>query len=148
MQLAAYCEFFERGHVKAVTFEELTKEPAETIDAIYRWLGAGSSPIEPNITEAEHTTPNIVSMAAGFGLLRRLRQSRPVRPLIPVVPNPIRRVGARLATKNVDRHSVDTSQVIQFLRPLQTKQTEELSQLLDRKFPEWTTLFENAAADK
>jgi hypothetical protein len=40
----------------------------------------------------------------------------------------------------VSRKTVDTSDAIAFLRPIQCRQTEELAQLLGREFPEWTTL--------
>jgi hypothetical protein len=40
----------------------------------------------------------------------------------------------------VHRRSVDTSDVMRYLRPIQRRQTEELAQLLGRGFPEWTAL--------
>lgn len=47
----------------------------------------------------------------------------------------------RMVTRKIDRSCVDTSEVAQYLRPLQQMRTKELTNLLGREFPEWTTLY-------
>ena len=49
----------------------------------------------------------------------------------------------RLTTKEVWRAEVDTAPVKRLLHPIQGRQPEELSKLLGREFPEWTTLHES-----
>src|SRR6266446_4546709 len=147
MQLTAFFKCFERKQIQVLTFEELTSRPNETIQDLYNWLEINPSLSEPLVTQAEHVTPQVVKMATCYGMLRWLRQSRPMRSVIPYVPHVIRRLGAQLAERAIDRQSIDTSEVISFLRPLQIRQTEELSRLLGRGFPEWVTLYQNAVDD-
>ena len=53
----------------------------------------------------------------------------------------IRERVVQLATREVQRRTVDMSDVIDLLRPIQRLQTEALVRLLGREFPEWTTLY-------
>jgi hypothetical protein len=78
-------------------------------------------------------------------VLQTIRQSRPIRLLIPYLPRAIRERAARAATIPVQRHDVDTSDARAYLRPIQRLQTEALSRLIGRSFPEWTTLYGNDA---
>ncbi|HEX3350688.1 MAG TPA: hypothetical protein VHS58_21570, partial [Acetobacteraceae bacterium] len=76
-----------------------------------------------------------------YGVLRRLRQSRPFRFLTPHLPQVVRKTGLLLATRPVRRHDAATADVVNSLRPVQRQQTEQLSRLLGRAFPEWRTLY-------
>jgi hypothetical protein len=87
-------------------------------------------------------------MAAWSGALQRLRRSRPLRALIPWLPRTIREKAVRLATREVRRRAVDTSEVTAFLRPIQELQTEALARLTGREFPEWVTLYDKDTGDR
>jgi hypothetical protein len=147
MQLTAFFECFDRKQIRILTFEELTRKPNEMMQDICNWLEINPLLNEPSAVRAEHVTPQIVKMATGYGMLRWLRQSRALRPVIPYVPHVIRRFGVQFAERAIDRQSIDTSEVASFLRPIQIKQTEELSRLLGRGFPEWVTLYQNTVND-
>ena len=142
MQLAPYLECFGRDRVHVQTYEQIVHNPLETMRTLFGWLGVGASLAdESQFDQPENVTPGVVSGAIGFGVLQRLRQSRPFRAITPHVPLPIRRLARRLTTRDICRQSVDTSEVLRFLRPIQRTQTEELARLLGREFPEWTTLY-------
>jgi hypothetical protein len=80
-------------------------------------------------------------MATWHGALHYLRQTLPFRIVIPHLPRVIREAAVQLATRQVHRRTVDMSDAIDYLRPIQRLQTEALVCLLGREFPEWTTLY-------
>jgi hypothetical protein len=147
MQLLPYLDGFGADRVAVLTFEQLTAAPVAAMRSVYDWLGVDAAAADlSQFGSAENVTPAVVPMATGFGVLRRLRQSRPLRVLTPHLPQPVRRLGLRLTTRQVRRRAVAVSEVVAFLRPIQRRQTEQLERLLGRRFPEWTTLYgENSA---
>jgi hypothetical protein len=147
MQVRPYLDLFGPERVAVLTFEQLTATPVPTMRLLYGWLGLdGSTADISGFEEAENVTPEVLHMASGYGVLRRLRQSRPLRYLMPSLPPIVRQLSLRLATKPVQWRSVATTDAVDFLRPIQRQQTEELMQLLGRDFPEWTTLYCGNAA--
>jgi hypothetical protein len=141
MQLTPFWECFGRDRVKVLTYEHLTGAPVETMRSLYDWLGIDPSIVDTShFEQPENVTPEVVGMATGFGLMQLLRQSRPLRKIVPQLPLSVRRAAFSLTTRDVHRRSVDTLDVIKYLHPIQRRQTEELTQLLGREFPEWTTL--------
>jgi Sulfotransferase family len=141
MQLESYFRYFSPDQVKVLTYEQLISAPLETMHALYEWLGVDPANIDVSILEQpENVTPEIVRMATGMKLMYVLKNTRPVRAVVPRLPLSIREAGLRLSTNPVNRRSVDTSEVIKYLQPIQRKQTDELTQLLGRGFPEWSTL--------
>lgn len=144
MQLKSYFRYFPQDHVKVLMHEQLISAPLETMHALYVWLGVDPADVDASILEQpENVTPETIRMATGLKLMHVLKNTRPVRAVMPQLPLPIRKAGLRLATSAVNRRLVDTSDVIQYLQPTQRKQTEELTQLLGRNFPEWRTLNQN-----
>ena len=88
-------------------------------------------------------------MSTFFGLHKHLRQVQIPRSMVPQLPDSLRRIvklGIRMSTTDTNRRAVETSKCIEFLRPLQTNQAEELVQLVGRKFPEWNTLYDTRMA--
>lgn len=141
MQLKSYFRYFPPEQFKVLTYERLISAPLETMHALYEWLGVDPANINNSILEQpENVTPEIVRMAAGMKLIYALKNTRPVRAVVPRLPLAIREAGLRLSTNPVNRRSVDTSDVIKYLQPIQRRQTDELAQLLGRDFPEWSTL--------
>ena len=140
MQLAPYFRLFGQHQMKTLTFEQLVRSPTKSILSIIDWLNLDSSLLPP-IPPAENATPDIVEQRIGGGVLYGLRDnSRILRAVIDHAPASIRRLAVRMVTRRISRASVDISETVQYLRPLQRRQTEELTQLLGRGFPEWTTL--------
>jgi hypothetical protein len=58
------------------------------------------------------------------------------------VPAALRRRLAKLAVRSVRAEDISMASVKQYLRPIHEAQTRELSRLLGRSFPEWTSLGE------
>jgi hypothetical protein len=146
MQLSPYLDLFDPDRVAVITFEQLIRAPVPTMRRLYNWLGLDDEAADGSgFNRPENVTPEVMRMAAWFGVLQTIRQSRPIRLLIPYLPRAIRERAARAATIPVQRHDVDTSDARAYLRPIQRLQTEALSRLIGRSFPEWTTLYGNDA---
>jgi hypothetical protein len=70
-----------------------------------------------------------------------LRQQNPlVRAAVDRLPAPVRRFGAGLVAREVNPGGADLSGIVEYLRPLQLRQTDALASLLGRDFPQWATL--------
>jgi hypothetical protein len=116
---------------------------------VYRWLG-----LEPSMAEAavsispENVTPEIIEQPSFFGIPQRLWNFTALRNIAPYLPAVIRERAKRLTSTLVDRRTVDSSPVLDLLRPIQRRQTEDLSDMIGRDFPEWTTLFETSQPQK
>ena len=140
MQLKPYLEVFGRERVFILTLESLQANQAETLQAIFEWLEVdGSFPVPEigkyNVGEAE------VSMFIGAPLVTLLRQTPIWSVITKLLPKSLSN-NIRKLTKPVKRDMSQAPDAIAYLRPILLQQTEELCQLLDRQFPEWTTLYQ------
>jgi hypothetical protein len=140
LQLQPYLQQFGSNKVMVFTFEEMVSEPESTIRKIFEWLGVDANFVPPNLAEKVHVTPKRFFQK---GKLYRLRYQWPWQAIADCLPHRIRQQGLKMAIKTVDQreHPQDREEAIAFLRPIQQTQTQELSSLLGRGFPEWTTLF-------
>ena len=140
MQLRAYFDYFPRDQIKILTFEELTGNVDRSIKSIFQWLGLDSSRWKI-ASEPANVTPDIVEVPILDGALHKLRhETLFYRAVADRIPKPFREIADRALKKPIDRLQVDISIAADYLRPLQMEQTHELSKLIGRKFPEWTTL--------
>ena len=142
MQLEPFFEVFGREKIKILTLEELLGDTENSIKSVFSWLNVDPLlSVSPEFFKPENTTPEVVNVFNHFGGVERwMRQRRLGRLVNSFVPKPIRHIGAHFVQK-IDRRTVDKSEVIRFLRPIQQRQTEELAHMLKRKFPEWNTLY-------
>lgn len=141
MQLQTYLRHVSRDRIYVLTYEALIADPIEELRQAFNWLG-----VDPDVQPAEldvpvNVTPDAIQMARGFGLLRNIAISALYSKLIPWVPGVMRKLGSKLAFRRIARNEVPTTEVEAYLRPIQLRQTEELETLLQRGFPEWTTLY-------
>jgi hypothetical protein len=137
VQLAPYLDRFKQDQIKLLTFEELTGNTDDTIQSIFRWLKLDGS-IASVTTQPENVTPEIIRRST---VLHRLRhENRLLCAAIDRIPSSVRRFGARMVTRQVDRRNIDISEVVRYLRPMQQRQTEALTKLIGREFSEWVTL--------
>jgi len=142
MQLQPYFARFGRDRVLCLTFEAMLAGGPPVIQDIFRWLGVDGGFVPPNLSDAENVTPkHLTQVRRAAGLLNSLRHSAYWNALGPRVPAPLRRVGRLLSEKQVERLSQPTDEVVAHLRPRQRVETDDLVALLDRPFPEWTTLY-------
>lgn len=141
-QLSLYLAQFGEERVYALTFEELTRGPEIALRKLYDWLEVDSSQTPSRVHEPKHVTPAEVEQARGLGLLQKLRGSRSWSTVSRHVPRTFRRLTAQRATRPIRRDSVDEAEAIVYLRSIQRSQVATLSQMLNRSFSEWTTLFD------
>jgi hypothetical protein len=141
MQISPYLKAFKRDQLKLLTFEELISNTAETVREIFRWLNVDSS-FELPLISPENVTPETVEQLPAWweSVSRFKKQNDLVNAAIDYIPASIRRNAGRMILRRVNRSLVDIDEVVQYLRPLQQKQTQELTHLIGRDFPEWRML--------
>jgi hypothetical protein len=141
MQILPYLKQFERNQLKLITFEELTNNPDQTARSLFCWLNVDSS-VELPLTRPENVTPEIVhQLPPWWEPVSRFKvQNSFMRAAIDHLPASIRGISHRVTRRPVNRLRVDVDKVVQYLRPLQRSQTDELAQLIGRDFPEWRML--------
>ena len=144
MQLKAWLERFPEERVRFITTESLSAKPVETMAEVFRWLKVDDGFVPPNLGERVNEAPAVVQQVRGRGRLHDLRHSSLWNAVGPMVPSALRKAARRFSERAVEREEVDREPVEQYLRPLQLRQTEELSDLLQRRFPEWETLQRSA----
>jgi hypothetical protein len=142
MQLSPFINLFGRGRINVLTLEELTSRPNETMKVLWTWLNVDCSVEATGVDQPENVTPEIVAMSTLFGVHHRLRQLRIVRSLVPRLPYSIRQILKMAFDWSRDRQIGEQLKRQKLSnRSIQTRQTEELVQLVGRDFPEWTTLY-------
>jgi len=147
MQLTPFLERFGRDRVAVLTYETLVADPVAAMRGLYQWLEVDPAVADPSgFAEPENVAPQIVSMPLWGGFPRRLRQSLANGVILRYVPAMVHTTLHRITTRDVDRHSVDVTATVDYLRPVQRRQTDELVRLLGRGFPEWTTLYGESRA--
>jgi hypothetical protein len=145
MQLRPYRKLFGDERVFTITFEQLTAQPSNTMERIFRWLNVDSRIIPSNIDSPANVTPRHVTQVQGSGWLHGFRHSKVWDAVGPQIPARIRRWGRGLAERSVDRLQQSTDSTIVYLRGIQQEQTAELTDMLDTSFEEWTTLYGNGS---
>lgn len=140
-QIRPYLKTFGRKQVFLMTLEELNAQPRKTFRRLFEWLGV--DPEQPIDVEKKY---NIGSSD--------LRQTRRYRVFLdtarkhwkwkrvePRFPAAVRGMLDWMTYKPIRRRDVDMEPAIRHLRPILQKRIGELSELIGREFPEWTTLF-------
>ena len=141
MQLTPYIRLFGKDRIKTLTYEELIRNPLDTVKGIFDWLGVDSSFVPSVIDQPVHVTPEEVEMARGLRFLQKIRRSHFWDIVGPKVPKGLRSIGAQVAQKKVHRSSVSLTAVKNYLKPIQKTQSKVLQDILKRDFPDWTTLY-------
>jgi len=141
MQLRPYIDRFGMNNIYVLTLENLIADTVQELEKLRVWLNL-TQPFEVS-NKLEHRNPgpsdiNQVKCGWLFGLIRGTPLWNWAKAVIPTgVTRSVRASLKRPVTK-------DNSQVektIEFLRPIQITQTEELKKILGRDFPEWHTLY-------
>lgn len=146
MQLQPYFETFGRDRVLVLTFEELVAEPDRVLREVFTWLGVDPV-LAPGRLEKRNARPETILVPRGLGLLQSFRRSRLWEGIAPLFPKRLRTFAHGLSRRPVSPGDVEVGEVVELLRPGQRAKVEELSRLLGREFPLWTTTL-GGAADK
>ena len=141
MQLAPYLDRFGRQALYTLTFEALIADPQRELDGLYAWLGLPSVPFSRVQSTAHNQKPKAMAGVAGLGILNRIQYSSAWDRLSPFVPGSIKDWAKRRAYVPVDEREAErvTPALRQAIGDPLRRQVEELSRLLGRDFPEWTT---------
>jgi len=139
MQLEPYHRVFGPERVKVMTLESLKSDTARVARDLFVWLGIDPGHLPPSLERRNPTRADVVRRR-GPAVLRRARSARPTELLKRYLPWRVREMARRLLDQPVDRTSERMTELVAYLRPRQRDETEELSRMLDRAFPEWTTL--------
>ncbi len=141
MQLAPYIETFGRNRIMALTLEELSAAPQKTLARLFEWLGVEPAFVPPSLDRRDNAATEKVSKVWGSSYISKLRGTPAWEALKRIVPSPVRASAIKTLSRPVERDFSDVARAIDYLRPIQQQQTAELCQLLNRQFPEWTTLY-------
>jgi Sulfotransferase family len=142
MQLKPYLTLFGPSQIKVLTLESLAADTNGVLADLFSWLGVDPSRYPKGINIKENVTPREVVHIRNLRM-DSFRYSRLWNTIGPAIPRFVRRFGRKLLEKRIDRTAVATEPVEKFLRPRQLKETQELSQMIGREFPEWRTLYGN-----
>jgi hypothetical protein len=141
MQLAPFRERFGNDRIAVLTHEQLISDPYATMESLCHWLGLDLAGVDVSrFREPENVTPGVIRMPIWNGVLRKLWQSPPVKSVKPYLPQTLQAKLREATNRYVRRQAVDLTEVTDFLRSIQRRQVDELSEVLGRGFPEWTTL--------
>lgn len=139
-QLEPYLTRFGSERVYTLTLEGLREDPRSELRTLYEWLGVDPDHLPTDLSR-RNETGHEVAVAHRMPVLRKLRSWRHWDRIRPLIPDGLVGVGRNLAERKTDRRTVDVTEVVAYLRPIQREQAETLSAQLGRSFPEWTTLF-------
>ncbi len=141
MQLAPFLERFGSDRIAVLTYERLIEDPCATMEALYQWLGLDGAGVDVSkFSDPENVTPEVVRMPIWNGIPRKLWQSPLVRGVGLHLPQTLQTRLREATNRYVRRQDVNLSEITDFLRSVQRRQVDELSEVLGRAFPEWTTL--------
>jgi len=139
-QLEPYFDRFGRERVLVLTFEELVSEPDAVLPGVYQWLGL-DHPAGGIELGRENARPPAMEKVRGLGLLHRFSRTGLWEAIHGYVPSTLKDFGHRLARSEVRPDDVDSTPVVEYLRPKFQQKVGELEAFLGRGFGRWTTTF-------
>jgi len=145
-QLKEYQRHFGLDRIYALTYEALVADPLGQLNRLYGWLGVDPAFRPARLGVASNVRPDVLNQVRGYGLLDWLRRRSLYGRLAPYVPRAVRQIGGQLAARSVRPAEVQVGEVLKYLRPIQLRETKELSALLNRGFPEWEILYGSGTA--
>ncbi|WP_300458619.1 sulfotransferase [Desulfobacula sp.] len=145
LQLKQYLKFFDIEQIYTITIEEFQSNTEKNIQQIFEWLGVEKSFIPVGLNKKDHVTPDKIRQTRGMGILNKFRHSLVWESINHFFPKKIKQFARQISDPPVIKSDVDVGEVVEFLRPMQIKETEELESLLGKKFPEWKTLYNRTA---
>ncbi len=142
MQIEPYLEVFGRDRVHVLTMEELTRAPAAAMGAIFDFLGI--QPIETGYGDLAHDNRGKDQVPRVSGPFSRLKGTPLWTAAKAVMPPGIRKKAIAALARPVDRTipEDEMAAALAILRPRLLRETEALSRLLGRDFPEWPSVYD------
>jgi hypothetical protein len=144
MQLRPYLGIFGREQVFALTTEELRDAPQKAFRRLFAWLGVDT---EVSIeTDIRHNVgpKKLRQTRRGAVFINRVLKHRRWRSVVHRIPKTALHLLETLIYREVTRDEAGVESTITYLGPIVEVQVRELSLLLRREFPEWTTVYRKA----
>jgi hypothetical protein len=142
MQLEQYLKYFTKDRLFVYTFEKLVGQPRTFLTAIFNWLGVNSQVAINNLNQPQNESPKEITVYKSNTLPYWIRASKPALLLEKRLPYIVHIFMDSLFKKRIARYNVSVDRVIEYLRPIQLRQTDILARLLGIEFPEWKTLYD------
>ncbi len=140
-QLNEFLSFFKRDNFFLLTFEDLIYCPADTIKKIFNWLNVDDSFSPPGLQCARNVKPSTIFIENKLKFLYSLKHSAMWDHISKYSPKYIRNLGNKLALEQFTINEDEENKVIEYLRPIQKKQAEELKHIFAHDLKCWATLY-------
>ncbi len=140
MQLKEYLKYFNLHCFYICTFEKLIKNSEVVVKDIFKWLNIDANIEIPGLNEPKNVAPGSIKISKTNMLSYQTRMSPLARRLMKYVPYKVQQIFSGFFNRSVKKDLSNIDVLLDYLRPTQRRQTEELEALLDMKFPEWSTL--------
>jgi hypothetical protein len=148
MQIAPYLETFGRDRVHVLTMETLTDHPRTAMDAILRFLDLENGGEAPPALVHKNRGRETVSRVSGP--FSKLKDTPVWAAAKAVMPRTLRRHAKAALAKPAPRiiPEDELAAGLALIRPRIKQETEALSRLVGRDFPEWRWLNEGVAPQR
>lgn len=143
-QIEPYLNAFGRDRVHVLSMEELTNAPAAAMGAIFDFLDV--APVGTGHSDLTHDNRGKQQVPRVSGPFSRLKGTPLWSAAKALMPPALRKRAIAALARPVDREipAEDMAAALAILRPRLIKETEALSRLLGRDFPEWRLLYGDA----
>ena len=138
LQLRSYLQHVNLERFFICTYQSLVADPRAQITALCLWLGVDADFLPRGLNTPCNVTPDVVIQRSRY--TRLLMNNGVGAGAVGLLPRPVRRLASKFVNREVRPHQHPTADVETYLRSRQLEETEELSRILGRSFPEWTTL--------
>lgn len=140
-QLEPYIESFGKERIYIQTFEEMRDNPQYCLRNIFDWLGVDSAFIPENLNKKWNVMTDDLKQVSGRGIINTFRYTRLWSKLSPMFPGSIKELGKRMSAHDVVRNDSGREKSEIYLRDRLLPRVANLEQLVERKFPDWKTLY-------
>lgn len=141
MQLKQFLQFFNIDKIFVTTFEELTSNPKNSYQQILAWLNVDNTYIPDNLNTPKNVSSYKIRKQSALGLLFKFQNSKVWDKIGGFFPSWFTSFGSRLAVSYYDKNQTPMEDFKEMLRPIYLPQVDELSNILNRDFSIWKTLF-------
>lgn len=138
MQIQPYLDLFGHDQVLPLLFEDLARNPQDTVRQVLQWLGVEEQPEFEIPDKAWNARPEEIVGVGGMGILNRIAHSRAWERISPLMPKPLKTVANRAALSTIDpgEEQANIERLRRELRSELAKTREEVSDLMGRDLTE------------
>jgi len=144
-QIKPYIDKFGKDNVYTLTTEELKRSPKETMISVFSWLGISTDiNFQEGSFQIHNKSGSTVNRMIGASVISKLKGGFFWSLLKKIIKPELRSKLIKKISRPVKKNDEEVFDAINALRPIMLQQTDELSELLGRNFPEWNLLYDEA----